>query len=203
MHGAFLDGLNFNFKELYPNLTSILEHPQSYRGDMYLKFKELLYFLLEHCEKNVVLHCLAVSDYVYELGIQIKNKGVDFNLELAVLGGLLHDIGRCKTHDITHGIVGANILRENGFKEELALIAERHIGAGIPKEEAFELGLPPKDYIPMTLEEKVVAHADNLINSTKRVDMDFVINKFRNRLGDHPSINRIMELDAEINKLLI
>jgi uncharacterized protein len=150
------------------------------------------------------MHCLAVSDYAYELGLKIKNNGYDINLELVILGALLHDIGRSKTHGISHGIEGAKILREYGFEEELALIAERHIGSGIPKNEAIELGLPPKDYIPISLEEKLVAHCDNLISGTKRVDIDFVVNKFKKRMGvkNHPSIHRILDLNDEINSKL-
>jgi uncharacterized protein len=151
----------------------------------------------------VVEHCLAVSDYAYELALAIKNNGYDVDVELVRLGGLLHDIGRSKTHGIEHGVVGAEILRALGFDERLALIAERHIGAGITKEEAIELGLPPKDYLPITLEEKIVAHADNLIFGTERVEIDAVIKKFEKRLGkDHPSIKRIILLNEEINALL-
>ena len=170
-----------------------------------LKFKRAYNLLSKLCEKNVVMHCLAVSDYAYELGLKIKNNGYAINLELVILGALLHDIGRSKTHGISHGIEGAKILREYGFEEELALIAERHIGAGIPKNEAIELGLPPKDYIPISLEEKLVAHCDNLISGTERVDVDFVVNKFKKRIGikDHPSIQRILGLNDEINKKLI
>jgi uncharacterized protein len=151
----------------------------------------------------VVEHCLAVSDYAYELALAIKNNGYDVDVELVRLGGLLHDIGRSKTHGIEHGVVGAEILRDLGFDERLALIAERHIGAGITKEEAIELGLPPKDYLPVTLEEKIVAHADNLIFGTERVEIDAVIEKFEKRLGkNHPSIRRIILLNDEINSLL-
>jgi uncharacterized protein len=170
-----------------------------------LKFKEAYDLLSKLCEENVVMHCLAVSNYAYELGLKIKNNGYNINLELVILGALLHDIGRSKTHGISHGIEGAKILREHNFEEELALIAERHIGAGIPKNEAIELGLPPKDYIPISLEEKLVAHCDNLISGTKRVDIDFVVNKFKKRIGveNHPSIQRILDLNDEINKKLI
>ena len=168
-----------------------------------MDFERALSILKELCPKNVVEHCLAVSDYAYELALAIKNNGYDVDVELVKLGGLLHDIGRSKTHGIEHGIVGAEILRELGFDERLALIAERHIGAGIIKEEAIELGLPPKDYIPITLEEKIVAHADNLIFGSERVDMDAVIKKFEKRLGkNHPSIKRIILLNDEINSLL-
>ena len=168
-----------------------------------MDFERALSILKELCPKNVVEHCLAVSDYAYELALAIKNNGYDVDVELVRLGGLLHDIGRSKTHGIEHGVVGAEILRELGFDERLALIAERHIGAGITKEEAIELGLPPKDYLPITLEEKIVAHADNLIFDTERVEIDAVIKKFEKRLGKHhPSIRRIILLNDEINSLL-
>ena len=168
-----------------------------------MDFERALSILKELCPKNVVEHCLAVSDYAYELALAIKNNGYDVDVELVRLGGLLHDIGRSKTHSIEHGVVGAEILRDLGFDERLALIAERHIGAGITKEEAIELGLPPKDYLPVTLEEKIVAHADNLIFGTERVEIDAVIKKFEKRLGKHhPSIRRIILLNDEINSLL-
>lgn len=120
-----------------------------------MEFEKALSILKNLCSENVVEHCLAVSEYAYELALAIKNKGYEVDVELVRLGGLLHDIGRSRTHGIEHGVVGAEILRELGFDEKLALIAERHIGAGITKEEAIELGLPPKDYLPITLEEKL------------------------------------------------
>ncbi len=168
-----------------------------------MEFEKVLSILKNLCPENVVEHCLAVSEYAYELALAIKNKDYNVDVELVRLGGLLHDIGRSKTHGIEHGVVGAEILRELGFDEKIALIAERHIGAGITKEEAIELGLPPKDYIPITLEEKIVAHADNLIFGTKRVEIDEVIKKFEKKLGkNHPSIKRIILLNDEINNLL-
>jgi uncharacterized protein len=168
-----------------------------------MEFEKALSILKNLCPENVVEHCIAVSEYAYELALAIKNKGYEVDVELVKLGGLLHDIGRSKTHGIEHGVVGAEILRELGFDEKLALIAERHIGAGITKGEAIDLGLPPKDYIPITLEEKIVAHADNLIFGTKRVEINDVIKKFEKRLGrNHPSIRRVILLNDEINNLL-
>ncbi|MBA2862634.1 HDIG domain-containing metalloprotein [Methanococcus maripaludis] len=164
-------------------------------------FKEYLTFLSENCEKNVVLHSIAVADYVYDFGIKLINKGYDFDLQTAVLGAILHDIGRSKTHSIDHGIIGSEILLKNNFEEKYAKIAERHIGAGISKTEAKELNLPEKDYVPETLEEKVIANADNLISGELRVNIDFVIDKFKQRTNLEV-VNKVYSLYLEINKLI-
>ncbi|GBF36588.1 conserved hypothetical protein [Methanofervidicoccus abyssi] len=170
------------------------------------KFRRYYSLLSKLCNKNVVMHCLAVSLYTYEVGLKLKRKGHNVDLDLAVFGALLHDIGRSKTHGINHGIEGGRIIREYNLGEKLALIVERHIGGGIPKEEAVKLGLPPRDYIPTTLEEKLVAHCDNLIIGTRRVDINVVVEKFRRKLScdniDHPVILRIVKLNDEINLLL-
>ncbi|MBM7409777.1 HDIG domain-containing metalloprotein [Methanococcus maripaludis] len=164
-------------------------------------FNEYLTFLAERCEKNVVLHSIAVADYVYEFGIKLLNKKYDFDLDTAVLGAILHDIGRSKSHNIDHGIIGSEILLKNNFNEKYAKIAERHIGAGISIKEAEDLNLPKKDYIPKTLEEKVIANADNLISRDLRVDIDFVIDKFKKRANNEVS-NKVYSLYLEINNLI-
>ncbi|AVB76457.1 uncharacterized protein HNP89_001405 [Methanococcus maripaludis] len=164
-------------------------------------FNEYLTFLTERCEKNVVLHSIAVADYVYEFGIKLLNNKHDFDLDTAVLGAILHDIGRSKSHNIDHGIIGSEILLKNNFNEKYAKIAERHIGAGISRKEAEDLNLPKKDYIPKTLEEKVIANADNLISGDLRVDIDFVIDKFKKRTNDEVS-NNVYALYLEVNKLI-
>lgn len=164
-------------------------------------FNEYLTFLTERCEKNVVLHSIAVADYVYEFGIKLLNKKYDFDLDTAVLGAILHDIGRSKSHNIDHGIIGSEILLKNNFNEKYAKIAERHIGAGISRKEAEDLNLPKNNYIPKTLEEKVIANADNLVSGHIRVDIDFVIDKFKKRTNNEVS-NKVYALYLEINKLI-
>ena len=149
-----------------------------------------------NCPTHLINHSKAVCKKALKLS---SNFDVDVDIELVKTGALLHDIGRSKTNGIDHAVVGAEILKNMGFPDSVANIALRHIGAGIPKEEAIQLGLPPKDYIPLTLEEKIVAHADNLTHWDNEVDLDFVIKKWTERLGEnHPSINRIIELHQEI-----
>lgn len=148
-----------------------------------------------NCPPYLIEHCTAVC----KKAVQLSSNFDSINIELVKTGSMLHDIGRCKTDNIDHAIIGSEILKELGFSTEVSNIALRHIGAGIPKEEAEMLGLPPKDYIPITLEEKIVAHADNLIHWTNEVDVDFVIKKWEDRLGkNHPSIERLIKLHHEI-----
>ncbi len=148
-----------------------------------------------NCPDHLIKHCKAVCKKALKLSSNFN----DVDTELVKTGALLHDIGRCKTNGIDHAIIGAKILKELGFSEDVANIALRHIGAGIPREEAIELGLPPQDYIPITLEEKIVAHADNLVHQDKEVNLEFIIKKWKRKLGDdHPSIKRIIELHREI-----
>jgi uncharacterized protein len=42
-------------------------------------------------------------------------------------------------------------------------IIERHIGAGMTADECSLEGLLPRDCMPVTVEEKIVANADNLM----------------------------------------
>ena len=115
------------------------------------------------CSKKVINHCLAVT-YV---AVKIAEKA-NADVVLVKASALLHDIGRCKTHGITHAIEGVKIAEELGLPKSIIKIIERHIGAGLSKEEAKKLGLPEKNYIPKTLEEKIVCHADSLIENSKK-----------------------------------
>ena len=126
--------------------------------------EECLNFLKQvECSENVIEHCKAVRDIAVRIA---KRTNADLNLVEA--GALLHDIGRSKTHGIRHAVEGVKIGKKLGFSEEILKIIERHIGAGLSKEEAKKLGLPAKDYIPETLEEKIVCHADNLVDNNKQ-----------------------------------
>jgi uncharacterized protein (TIGR00295 family) len=117
-----------------------------------------------NCPKHVVHHILVVT----ELALKIANRIPKADIELVEAGALLHDLGRAKTHGITHAVEGARLGDRLGLPKEIIRIIERHICAGIPKEDAVNLGLPEKDFTPETLEEKIVAHADNLVEGNKR-----------------------------------
>ena len=161
------------------------------------KEKELLVILKEAgCAENVIAHILAVKNTAMRIASELK---VPVNKELLLTGAMLHDIGRARTHGIEHAIVGVDIARKLGFSESVLNIIERHIGAGISREEAGELGLPEKDYIPQTIEEKLVAYADNLLNGDREVSFEESLERFRRTLGaEHPAVKRYIELHNEI-----
>jgi len=153
-----------------------------------------------HCPENVIAHSKAVARLALKNATKIKKAGHDVDLEFVEVAALLHDIGRCRTHGIKHGIEGAKILENY---PSLARVCERHLGAGIKKEEAIALGLPPKDYLPETLEEKIIADADNFIFETRVVSEEEVKKKLEKILGkNHPAIKRVMRLHQEIKELM-
>jgi uncharacterized protein len=151
----------------------------------------------ENTPENVIEHCKAVC----RKAMKIASNFDDADRELIRKGALLHDIGRSRTHGITHAIEGVEIARKYGYSQDVLNIIERHIGAGITEEEAERLGLPKKSYLPQTLEEKIVAHADNLISGTRDVDLDFVIEKWKRNIEDsEDNIDRLIRLDDELIK---
>ena len=153
------------------------------------------------CSRDVIEHSKTVAEYARDIAKSIinnaKKKGHSINIDMDVvfLGGLLHDIGRSKTHGIDHAVAGAAIALQNGFGEKVVNIIERHIGAGITMEEAAVLGLPKKDYLPVTVEEKIVAHADNLVFGSRIGTLDELVLSLRKKRLDEKVIQRIIKLN--------
>ncbi|MFH0815827.1 MAG: tRNA (cytidine(56)-2'-O)-methyltransferase [Methanobacteriota archaeon] len=147
------------------------------------------------CSKEVIAHVTAVEKLAMQIG---RLCGAD--LELVSAGAILHDIGRSKTHGIMHAVEGGCIAKRLGLPTSIVHIVERHMGAGIPPDEAARFGLPVRDYTPMTLEEKVVAHADNLIGGGRKIKVATTVAKFR-RQGLNEAAERINVLHAELGKL--
>lgn len=155
------------------------------------------------CSRNVIQHCKNVSKLAVKIAKILQKKGYAVDLRLVETGALLHDIGRSKTHSVHHAIVGAEIARSFALPEPIVRIIERHVGAGIPKEEAKVLGWPEKSYMPETLEEKIVTYADKLVEGTKRVDIEQTIAKTSGKLGKrHPANARLRTIQKEFESLL-
>ncbi|MCD7781435.1 MAG: HD domain-containing protein [Methanosphaera sp.] len=146
------------------------------------------------CSEYIIDH----SNTVYERTKDLTPKYNNIDLDLIEAGAKLHDVGRTVTNNIEHAYIGADLLRNLGVDEAICRITERHIGAGITVEDAKENNLPERQYIPQTLEEKIVAHADNLVHGVEFVDLDFVIDKWKNKNMNPEAIDRLIRLDKEL-----
>ncbi|MDI9632673.1 MAG: HDIG domain-containing protein [Methanolinea sp.] len=119
------------------------------------------------CSAGVIRHCEAVRDLALEFYIP----GI-MDREILLAGAMLHDIGRSRTHDLSHAQAGAEYCREIGLGEEIARIVECHLGAGLTADECTLLRLRPVDCIPGTAEERAVANADNLVSGSRVVGIE-------------------------------
>jgi uncharacterized protein (TIGR00295 family) len=145
----------------------------------------------------VIAHCIAVSALAVKIG---KRCAKPVDLHLIEVAGLLHDIGRSATHGIDHAVEGGKIAKSKKLPDAVVLIIERHIGAGLTKEDALRLNLPKKDYLPETLEEKIVAHADNLLSGTKKVPVAETIAGLI-RKHEEEGAKRMLSLHKELSEL--
>jgi len=148
------------------------------------------------CKKRVIIHCCTVRAVAEEIlsGIPSANK------ELTIAGALLHDIGRAKDHTIMHAYIGSMMVEDYGLPKELVEIVRKHTGAGLDQEDVEEMGLPPGDYMPRTIEEKIVAHADNMVSDNRVVDHNHSVSKLINK-GAFRGADRIELLHMELSDL--
>ncbi len=161
-------------------------------------------------EEKVRGHCIAVAEFALKIAEEVEKRGQKVDREALILGALLHDIGRAITHDpFEHFLKSAEILRAEGFEEKIVKIAERHFSAGISAEEAKKLGLPEKDYIPESLEEKIVSFADNLTFGSAVRDFESFMRRLNKIDEDYPELSwftastrhRAIQMKEEIEKL--
>ena len=108
---------------------------------------------------------LAHSIKVAEKALEIAGRtAAELNMELIGRGALFHDLGKTITHEIKHGLVGAEKGAALGLPAEVNAIMEKHIRGGLTKDEAIELGLPVKDYTLQRLEERIIIYVDRLVD---------------------------------------
>lgn len=148
------------------------------------------------CRRRVVIHCCTVNAVAQEMLTRMP--GADRDLVTA--GALLHDIGRSVDHSIMHAYIGSQIVSAYGLPQELVDIVRKHTGAGLDEQDVKEMNLPPADYMPRTLEEKIVAHADNMVSDNRVVDHMHSVNKLRNKGADRGA-DRVEALHQELSKL--
>jgi uncharacterized protein len=119
-------------------------------------------------------HCLIVRGIAEQLLTRVD----DVDGDLVRAGALLHDIGVYRLHDdageldhanyIRHGVLGHELLAEEGLPERICRFASHHTGVGISRDEVIRQGLPipPGDYMAETREETIVMYADKFHTKT-------------------------------------
>ncbi|HEU4966342.1 MAG TPA: HD domain-containing protein [Candidatus Saccharimonadales bacterium] len=124
----------------------------------------------------VFTHSTIVADIAAQL---IARNTFTMDAELVRVGCLLHDIGVYALYDnkgneriglsyITHGIRGEEILKKEGFPEPIWRFASHHTGVGLSRRDVEEqnLPLPVADYVPHTIEERLIMYADKFHSKT-------------------------------------
>lgn len=148
------------------------------------------------CKKRVVIHCATVRAVAEEIAKAIPQADMD----VVIAGAILHDIGRSKDHSIMHASIGAEIAERYGLSPVLVNIIRKHTGAGLDDEDVRELGLPPGDYMPKTLEEKIVAHADNMVSDNHVVSHRHSVDKLMSKGAERGAL-RVELLHQELSEI--
>lgn len=121
-------------------------------------------------------HCRAVADEALSIA---RRKNLPLDPGRIEAAAMLHDIGIYATDApgiechgshpyISHGIIGRDLLLAEGVDDEIAEVAARHTGSGLTAEEIVTQGLPlpPGDYCPRTLLERLVCYADKFYSKS-------------------------------------
>ena len=135
---------------------------------------------------TLMTHSTQVMNKALEIAENKKELMLDTNF--IAEAAMLHDLGIFMTDApgiqcfgsqpyICHGRLGAEILRKEGY-ERHARVCERHTGAGITEAQiiAQNLPLPHQDFLPETMEEKVICYADKFFSKT-HLDREKTIEK--------------------------
>lgn len=98
------------------------------------------------------------------------------NFEFIKNAAMLHDVGILYTESpglgchgkypyICHGFLGRELLDSIGLPG-YGLACERHVGAGISLEDIkrFNLPLPMRDMLPVSIEEQIICYADKFFS---------------------------------------
>ncbi|MFE2279550.1 HD domain-containing protein [Streptomyces sp. NPDC059454] len=121
-------------------------------------------------------HCEIVWSVAERL---ISASRLDVDAELVRAGCLLHDIGVYRLYGddgrldhanyVRHGLLGHELLAEEGLPEPLCRFCSHHTGVGVTKDDVLRQGLPipPVDYLAVTREERLVMYADKFHSKSR------------------------------------
>lgn len=158
-----------------------------------IPYQEIIdYFYPEEANARLREILLVHSRCVADKAIKVCRKHPELHADenFVFEAAMLHDIGivRCDAPSIScfgtepylrHGYVGAELLKEwaeihpMDNLESYQRVCLRHTGTGLTAKNIREnnLPLPEQDFIPETIEEKIVCYADKFFSKT-RLDVE-------------------------------
>ena len=148
---------------------------------------------------RVIRHCQTVTRVAKVLAEEFGRRGQKLDERAVTAGAMLHDIGRSKTQTVRHGVEGAALVEHEGVDRVVVEIVQRHVGAGITQEEAKKLGLPDFDYIPRTLEERIVCFSDKMVSGDRVAPFDQEVHRFAIKSHD---VMRLLALKRRLQEEL-
>ena len=156
-------------------------------------------------KRIVIIH----SEQVAKKALKICSaKKLSLNPVDIYCAAFLHDIGvvMCDAPDIgahgnlpyiRHGIEGRKILEQHGLFQ-YASICDTHTGSGITAEEIVKnnIPLPVKDYLPLTLLEKLICYSDKFFSKSHDLLHEKSIEEITSQMKKfgEDSLKRFLEL---------
>jgi uncharacterized protein (TIGR00295 family) len=123
-------------------------------------------------------HCKTVAAVADALAEEFVRQGKTVDTDVVHAAAMLHDIGRNRTQNVRHGLEGAEMLEAEGVDQRVVSAVRKHVGAGISVEEAKSLGFPDGDYVPRTIEERIVCFADKMVDTRRVRPFDGEVQRF-------------------------
>ena len=168
----------------------------------YLKIIDKYFADNQRGKEIYMIHVTLVTNKALEIGRKLGLS--DESLRFIEEAAMLHDIGCCQVNMpamnvksekpyLCHIIEGQKILEAEGMPKH-ARVAVTHTGVGIFTDEVRDKNLPieEKDYLPETIEEKIICYAD--LFYSKNPDSLFVPNSDKKIRGYFEGMPRHLKI---------
>ncbi len=141
--------------------------------------------------EHIIQHSVAVAEKAVAIAERIQAAGHPVNIEIVELGALLHDIGRIRAQGIHHAELGGQIIRNHGFSEPIARIAETH---------------SLNDFHPESIEEKIVCYTDKIMKGTQEMSVNDRFDLWIRRYGKSQLLmsakENVLKIEKELSELI-
>jgi len=167
-------------------------------------------------DARVLAHCREVAAVACRIAWALREQGQTVDLEQVEVMGLLHDVGRARSHDIRrHGIKGFLLVQSEGVGRQGHIClthllkgrnAAQGVEAGFLSEEELSRISSDRPFSDLSLEEIIVTVADAMVIDEGIVP---IAERFRRgclRYGDQAHLaenyQRALSLEARLTEML-